>query len=179
MAKATKSESASAESEEKIDPDGDEKDSNPGPEKVDECSTEQSALAKKKSCFVLSDLSFEELKQEVRMMPTVLPKRAGLGCGERGRSSSEGGVGSMTEHRLENVVADVDNKKPTMTAATKKSAMRQQFSLNDELLSRERLQVRIPTSNFRNYLIRKLRNAKKLYSVLYPPEFYFKESKLS
>ena len=141
--KATKSESASAESEEQIDPDGDEMDSNPGPEKVDECSTEQSALAKKKSCFVLSDLSFEELKQEVRMMPTVLPKRAGLGCGERGRSSSEGGVGSMTEHRLENVVADVDNKKPTMTAATKKSAMRQQFSLNDELLSRERLQVRI------------------------------------
>ena len=144
--KQTEIDSSAAESEEtstKEDKNTDDgKRLNPGPERENERSTELSAMAKKKSGFVLSDLSFEELKQEVRMMPTVIPKRTSLGCGERGRSSSEGGVGSMTENRLENVVTNVDIKKTS--TASKKSAMRQQFSLNDELLSRERLQVRSP-----------------------------------
>ena len=113
--------------------------SNPEPEvaKVDDdkpAGVVESSTAKKKSGFVLSDLSFEELKLEVRMMPTIVPRKGGSGCGERGRSSSEGGAGSLTE-RLDN--ANVNEKKPV----TKKSTMRQQFSLNDELLSRERLQV--------------------------------------
>ena len=112
--------------------------SNPEPEVAkaddDKPVVVESSTAKKKSGFVLSDLSFEELKLEVRMMPTIVPRKGGSGCGERGRSSSEGGAGSLTE-RLDN--ANVNEKKPV----TKKSTMRQQFSLNDELLSRERLQV--------------------------------------
>jgi len=53
---------------------------------------------------------------------------------ERGRSSSEGGVGSITE------TADIPLPRESGTV-TKKSSIRQQFSLNDELLSRERLEA--------------------------------------
>ena len=85
---------------------------------------------KKKSGFGLSDLSFEELKLEVRMMPAVVTRTKGAGgSGERARSSSEGGVGSMTEQK--EIVGMTGRK-----TVSKKSTMRQQFSLNDELLSR-------------------------------------------
>ena len=76
----------------------------------------------------MSDLSFEELKLEVRMMPAVVTRTKGAGgSGERARSSSEGGVGSMTEQNV-----GMTGRKNV----SKKSTMRQQFSLNDELLSR-------------------------------------------
>ena len=119
---------------------GKDRDSNPEPAKGDDNSADQST-AKKKSGFVLSDLSFEELKLEVRMMPAVVTRKggAGSGGGERGRSCSEGGVGSLTEHRLDDDAAAATGGEKT----AKKLNLRQQFSLNDELLSRERLQVQI------------------------------------
>ena len=68
-------------------------------------------------------------------MPTVITRRSGAGCGERGRSSSEGGVGSMTETQPE------PNSENRPAKSASKNKMRQQFSLNDELLSRDRLQA--------------------------------------
>lgn len=53
---------------------------------------------------------------------------------ERGRSCSEGGVGSVTESAGIPLPDESGN-------IVKKSSFRQQFSLNDELLSRERLQA--------------------------------------
>ena len=107
--------------------------------------------AKKKSGFGLSDLSFEELKLEVRRMPAVVTRSKGAGCAERGRSSSEGGVGSVTEHRSGDSMMEIPafSTTTTTTATTtsrqnvgkNRQKMRQQFSLNDELLSRDRLQA--------------------------------------
>ena len=109
--------------------------------------------AKKKSGFGLSDLSFEELKLEVRRMPAVVTRSKGAGCAERGRSSSEGGMGSVTEHRSGDSMMEIPafSTTTTATAATtttsrqnvgkNRQKMRQQFSLNDELLSRDRLQA--------------------------------------
>jgi hypothetical protein len=72
-------------------------------------------------------------------MPTVIIRKNGATGGERGRSSSEGGVGSMTEssHGGERGADDADKA----VKRQKKSRVRQQFSLNDELLSRDRLQA--------------------------------------
>lgn len=110
-----------------------EKEKGSNPAEID--SEKLSELPKKKSGFVLSDLSFEELKLEVRMMPTVVTRKNGAGCAERGRSSSEGGVGSMTENPIE------PNSEKRSNKNASKAKMRQQFSLNDELLSRDRLQA--------------------------------------
>jgi hypothetical protein len=106
--------------------------------------------AKKKSGFGLSDLSFEELKLEVRRMPAVVTRSKGAGCAERGRSSSEGGVGSLTEHRGDESTMEIPAFSTTTTStsttsrqnvARNRQKMRQQLSLNDELLSRDRLQA--------------------------------------
>jgi hypothetical protein len=108
--------------------------------------------AKKKSGFGLSDLSFEELKLEVRRMPAVVTRSKGAGCAERGRSSSEGGVGSLTEHRGDDSTMEIPAFSTTTTStststtsrqnvAKNRQKMRQQLSLNDELLSRDRLQA--------------------------------------